>query len=288
MMEYPKAKVEDYGYHDYRKTKKAWHIISSIIVVLVVLMLYLSIIIILIQSFNSSRLVTEFGDFTFKWYKEMFGDRSLTLAIRNTFIVSILATLITTITGTLIAIGLHYSAPKFCQKILLLNNFPLLNADIVTGISLMLIFSLLLPIFPYIFGPTTMILAHIFFTLPYMILSVLPKLRDMDPNMLDAAHDLGLSPGKALIKVIIPTIKTGILSGMLFAFTVSFDDFVVSYYTSGNGFDNLSIWIYSSIGRKSLTPSVYAFSTIITFGTMLILFGINYYLNKKVKKNETN
>lgn len=283
---YPEAKVEDYGYKNHRLLNIFYKVFSSILVCMIIIMLYLSIVVIFIQSINSSKIVSSFEGFTLEWYKTIFNNRSLRNAIINTFIVSVLATLIATILGTFIAIGLFYSKPKLRQKILLLNNFPLLNADIVTGISLMLVFSLLLPIFPYIFGPVTMIVAYLFFTLPYVILSVLPKLKDMDPNILDASLDLGLKPFQSLIKVILPNIKTGILSGMLLAFTISFDDFVVSYYTSGNGFDNLSIWIYSSIGRKSLTPSVYAFSTIITFGTMFILFIVNLLLNKKRSKDE--
>lgn len=285
---YPEAKIEDYGYRNHPIFERFYKGFSSFLVFIIVLILYLSIFVIFLQSINSSKIVSSFEGFTLEWYKTIFTNRSLRNAIANTIFVSVIATLISTILGTLIAIGLFYSKPKFRQKVLLLNNFPLLNADIVTGISLMLVFSLLLPIFPYIFGPITMIAAHLFFTLPYIILSVLPKLRDMDPNMLDAAEDLGLKPFQALIKVIIPNVKSGIFSGMLLAFTISFDDFVVSYYTSGNGFDNLSIWIYSSIGRKSLTPSVYAFSTLVTFGTMFILFILNLLLNKKVKNHEKN
>ncbi|NLD26724.1 MAG: ABC transporter permease subunit, partial [Acholeplasmataceae bacterium] len=129
----------------------------------------------------------------------------------------------------------------------------------------------------------TLILAHVFFTLPYVILSVLPKLKETDPNLMDAATDLGLKPFKALIKVVVPAIKAGIFSGMLLAFTMSIDDFVVSYFTTGNGYDNLSIWIYSSIGRKSLDPAVYAFSTTLTFMTFLVLILINFLGSKKVK-----
>jgi spermidine/putrescine transport system permease protein len=168
---------------------------------------------------------------------------------------------------------------------ILLNNIPLLNSDMVTGISLMLIFSLVLPIFPYIFGPTTLILAHLFFTLPYVILSVLPKLKEIDQNLIDAALDLGVKPYKAIIKVIVPAIKSGIFAGLLLAFTVSIDDFVISYYNTGNGFDNLSIWIYSSIGRRSLTPSVYAFSTLLLFVTIIGIYLSNILLNRG-KKNE--
>jgi len=143
----------------------------------------------------------------------------------------------------------------------------------------------LLPIFPYIFGPITLIMAHLFFTLPYVILSVLPKLKETDPNLMDAALDLGVKPYRALYKVIVPAITAGIFSGMLLAFTMSVDDFVISYYTTGNGFDNLSIWVYGSIGRRSLTPSVYAFSTLLTLMTVGILY-LYHILNQKGKPHE--
>ncbi len=148
----------------------------------------------------------------------------------------------------------------------------------------MFVFSLLMPLFPYIFGFPTLLMAHLFFTLPYVILSVLPKLKEMDPNMMDAATDLGVKPYRALVKIIVPAVKSGIFSGMLLAFTMSFDDFVISYFTTGNDFDNLSIWIYSSIGRKSLTPSVYAFSTLLTLITITSLVIYNYIKKHKVKK----
>ncbi|TNF09435.1 MAG: ABC transporter permease [Bacillota bacterium] len=249
-------------------------------------MLYISIIMLALQSFNSSTNVQSFGTFTLKWYFNMFELRSLASAIRNTLVTSLVATLLATILGTLIAVGIYSFEKKRRQQIMLFNNIPLLNADIVTGISLMLVFSLLLPIFPYIFGPTTMILAHLFFTLPYVILSVLPKLKETDPNLMDAALDLGVKPFKALHKVIVPAITAGIFSGMLLAFTMSVDDFVISYFTTGNGFDNLSIWVYGSIGRRNLNPSVYAFSTLLTLVTLGILLTYQQIMQKGKKKNE--
>lgn len=280
---YKVARLEDFGFKDHKALKKAWSIISTILVYLIIFSIYLSIIIIAIESFNSSTEVSEFNHFTLKWYKNLFTYKSLASSIKNTFIISITATILSTILGTLIAIGIFYLDKKHAQRIMLLNNIPLLNADIVTGISIMLIFSLVMKIpgFEYIFGFPTMLIAHMYFSLPYVILNVLPKLKEIDPNMMDAALDLGLKPRKAIIKVLVPAIKSGILAGMIFAFTMSFDDFVVSYYTTGNGFNNLSIWIYSSIGRKSLTPSTYAFSTLITFGSMIILIIINILSNKK-------
>ncbi len=283
MRQYEKATVQEYGYRDYTVINKILKVVNKVLVALVILMLYLSIIVIAIQSFNSSTDLTIFNKFTFKWYLQIFDNSMLTNSIKNTFIVSISATALATILGTLVAVGINSLPTKKRQKLILLNSIPLLNADIVTGISLMFIFSLLMKIFPYIFGFPTLLLAHLFFTLPYVILSVLPKLKEMDPNMMDAATDLGVKPYRALRKVIIPAVKSGIFSGMLLAFTMSFDDFVISYFTTGNDFDNLSIWIYSSIGRKSLTPSVYAFSTLLTTLTLVGLLVTNIIRTKKGK-----
>ena len=203
-------------------------------------------------------------------------------------IVSISATLLSAVLGTLIAVGIFYLPKKKKQRLLLLNNIPLLNADIVTGVTLMLLFSLLLPIFPYFFGFPTLLLAHVFFTLPYIILSVLPKLKEMDPNLMDAATDLGLKPMKALRKVIIPSVKSGVFSGLVLAFTVSFEDFAISYFTTGNGFDNMSIWIYSSIGRRSLFPGVYAFSTLLTVLSIIAVLVYTFVGAKRRNKHEKN
>jgi spermidine/putrescine transport system permease protein len=251
---------------------------------LILLATYAGTIMIAIQSFNSNIDTTSWGSFTFKWYAQMFNVRALRNSIFNTLIVSVVATLLATVFGTLIAIGIYSLPKKKKQRMIMLNNIPLLNSDMTTGISLMLIFSLLLPIFPYIFGPFTLILSHLFFTLPYVILSVLPKLKEIDQNLLDAAMDLGIKPFKAIYKVIVPAIKGAIFSGMLLAFTVSIDDFVISYYTTGNGFDTLSIWIYSSIGRKSLTPSVYAFSTVLLVLTAASVYLVNIFKSKRGTK----
>lgn len=267
------ATLEEYGYKERKVLKIIWKIIKIILLVFAVFMLYFSIIIIAIQSFNSSDSTTEFASFTFKNYLEMFSKRSLNNAILNTFKTSILATLIATFLGTFIAIGIYYLPSKVKSRLLLLNNIPLLNADIVTGVSLMLVFSIFLPICKQLFGFWTILIAHIYFILPYIILSVLPKMKEIDPNLMDASLDLGVKPFRSVLKVIIPAIKGGIFSGMVLAFTISFEDFVVGYFTTGNGYNTLSIWIYSSIGRKSLFPGVYAFSTLLT-ATMIILIVI--------------
>ena len=283
---YERATIEEYGYKKHTALKMTWKIISKILLVFAIIMLYFSVIIIAIQSFNSSDSTTEFAGFTFDNYLNMFSKRSLNDSIMNTFKTSIFATLIATVVGTLIGIGAHYLPPKVKSRLILLNNIPLLNADIVTGVSLMLIFSLLLPLNKHIFGFWTILIAHVYFILPYIILSVIPKMKEIDPNMLDASLDLGVKPFKSLLKVILPSIKGGIFSGMVLAFTISFEDFVVGYFVTGNGYNTLSIWIYSSIGKKSLFPGVYAFSTALT---VLMIVGIVLYniiggkLNEKKK-----
>ncbi|MFA7417576.1 MAG: ABC transporter permease [Acholeplasma sp.] len=284
MTNLPYATLESYGYKDTRKIKSIIKILRNIFVVVIVFSLYIPVIMLLLQSVNSSPNISEFGHFTLDWYINMFAVRSLKNAIINTLLTSFVATILATVIATFMAVGIYALPKKIRQRVMLLNNIPILNADIVTGISLMLIFSLLLPLFPYVFGPFTLILAHLFFTIPYVVLSILPKLKEMDTNLMDAALDLGIKPYKALLKIIVPAIKSGIFSGMLLALTMSIDDFVISYYTTGNGFDNLSIWIYGSIGRKSLTPSVYAFSTLLTLTTLIGLTLYQVFLKKGKQK----
>lgn len=279
--QYEVANIEDYGYKEHRLTKKIFKVFRAIVIIFAVFLMYIPIFTIFLQSINSSTITSEFGQITFKWYANIFDKGSLLTAIRNTVFISIWATLISTVLGTLFAIGISTLERKAKRHIMLLNNIPLLNADIVSGIGLMLIFSSLIHIFSYFFGWRTMLLAHIFFTLPYVVLSVLPKLRELDPNFFEASLDLGVKPYPSLYKVIIPAIKAGIFSGMILAFTMSFDDFVISYYTTGNGFDNLSIWIYSSMGRKSLSPSVYAFSTLVTILFFILLIITNLLRGRK-------
>ncbi len=269
--DYVRATIEEYGFKEHKVLKLTWKIISKILLVFAIFMLYFAVIVIAIQSFNSSDSTTQFESFTFSNYIHMFDKRTLNDSIINTFKTSILATLIATVLGTFFAIGAYFLPPKIKARLSLLNNIPLLNADIVTGISLMLVFSALLPINNHIFGFWTILIAHIYFILPYIFLSVLPKMKEIDPNMLEASMDLGIKPFKSIVKVIIPAIRGGIFSGMVLAFTISFEDFVVGYFTTGNGYNTLSIWIYSSIGKKSLFPGVYAFSTTLTLFMIVVI-----------------
>ena len=284
---YERATLEEYGFKEHRVSKIVWEIISKVLVAFSVFMLYFAVIVIAIQSFNSSDSTTEFKSFTFDNYINMFTKNSLNDSILNTFKTSIFATLIATVLGTFVAIGTFFLPPKIKNRLTLLNNIPLLNADIVTGTSLMIIFSyVLLPINKQIFGFWTILIAHVYFIFPYIILSVLPKMKEIDPNMLDASLDLGVKPFKSVLKVIIPAIKGGIFSGLVLAFTISFEDFVVGYFTTGNGYNTLSIWIYSSIGRKSLFPGVYAFSTALTVVMIIGIIIYNIIKNRIGARNE--
>ena len=252
-------------------------ILQISVTIFVFLMIYFPIMVITLLSFNDSRKDYTFTKFSFRWYQEMLQDDRLMTAISNTLLVAVLSTLIATIVGTITAIGIHSLTKKKRVQMMVLNNIPVINPDIVTGISLMLVLGL----FPISFGMSTMLLAHIFFSIPFVVLTVLPKLKELDPNLYDAALDLGCNHVQAIFKVIIPSIKTGIIAGALIAFTMSIDDFVISYFTSGPGFQNVSIWLYARLGRKSFTPSIYAYNTLVVFITITSLFIINKINNKK-------
>ncbi len=304
--DYPVATLKEYGYRDYSKMKPVNKVLKTILAYVLILGLYLSIIVIAIESFNSSTSMSRFAGFSLEWYPNILQEEDLMTAIAATFIVSLIATAIATILGTFFAIGLYAMNKRKRQQWMLLNNVPILNADIVTGFSLMLIFSFFNQFIKMVFvglrgdwslfGPTTLILAHLFFTFPYVVLNVMPKLKETDPNLMDAAMDLGVKPFKAITKVLIPAIKAGIFAGMLLAFTMSIDDFVISFFNSGelnvnlaNGnqfimnFDNLSVWIYGVLGKRNLSPSVYAFSTLLTIFTLVALIGYQMSKNKKDK-----
>ncbi|MFA6827419.1 MAG: ABC transporter permease [Bacilli bacterium] len=257
-------------------------------VALVLLILYLPIIYIMVQSFNSDGTGTHFQSFTFKWYKEMFFDSNLMRAIRTTWSIAIISTLLSTVLGTLFAIGINSLNKKRRKQMILLNNIPVINADIVTGVFLMLVFQILGRFigFEYPLGYVTMLIAHIFFGIPYVVLSVLPKLNEINPNLYDAALDLGSTPTDALRKVIIPSIASGIMAGMLLAFTMSIDDFVISYFTTGSGVSNFSIWLYANRRaiRFNTWPKAYAYNTIISIGTLTILIVYNIIKYRKNKK----
>jgi spermidine/putrescine transport system permease protein len=267
---------------------KSRHIIVSILKVLFVVfvfsIMYVPVGIIIYQSFNATaNSITPllWGGFTFENYKEIFTNRQLWTSILDSLLVSFWATFLATIIGLFSSIGINALDRKARKVMDFLNEIPMLNSEIVTGISIMIIFSLLKPLFPQIFGFTTMLIAHIFFTVPYVIMMILPKLEQTDESLYEAARDLGCSPFKALFKVIIPSLSTAILTGALIAFTLSIDDFVISFYTQGNGFSNFSNYVYSSYTKKNFSAGSYAFNALLTFITLLFVFLFSLRMNHK-------
>ena len=249
--------------------KKKTSVGSKIILTLTMLFFYLPILYIIIFSFNDSRSLTKFGGFSLRWYEKMFADSTMMEAVLYTVVIALLATVVSTIVGTVTAIGLSKSKKVLQAMVERINDLPVMNPDIVTAISLLMFFSVL----TVKKGFGTLLIAHIMFCIPYVMLSVTPKLRSLDPNLIDAAMDLGATPFQALTKVIVPQIKPGIVSGALIAFTMSFDDFVISYFTTGNGVNNISILVYTM--SKRVNPSINALSTIVILLITLVLGVVN-------------
>lgn len=254
-------------------------VLKRVYTALIYIFLYAPILILIIFSFNESKSRGSFTGFTLKWYKQLFSDRQIMQAMYYTLTVAFIASLVSTILGTLAAIGIH-NMKKTTKKISLnITYLPVLNPDIVTAISLMVLFIAL----KLKLGLLTMIIAHITFCLPYVVLSVLPKLKQLNPNIYEAALDLGATPSYALRKVIIPEIMPGIISGALLAFTLSVDDFVISFFTTGNGVSNLSITIYS-MARRGIKPEINALSTILFLIVLVLLILINKTTNNETKE----
>jgi spermidine/putrescine transport system permease protein len=255
---------------------------SKIYLFLILAFFYLPIIYVVFFSFNASRSLTNFTGFSMRWYQKMFKTRSMMESIYYSAIIAVIATAVSTVVGTIVAIGLSKSSRLIKQAVTQINNLPMLNPDIVTAIGLMLLFST----FNVPTGFGTLLLAHIMFCIPYVILSIMPKLRQLDDNLAEAALDLGCTPIQALYKVIIPQIKEGIVSGALVAFTMSFDDFVISYFTTGPGINNISTYVYAT--TKRINPSVNALSTLIVIAITLIMIVSNVIplLRERRKKNE--
>ena len=249
--------------------KKKNSVASKIILILTMLFFYLPILYIIVFSFNDSRSLTKFSGFSLRWYEKMFADSTMMEAVLDTVIIALIATVVSTVVGTITAIGLSKSRKVVQKMVERINDLPVMNPDIVTAISLLMFFSVL----TVKKGFGTLLLAHIMFCVPYVMLSVTPKLRSLDPNLIDAAMDLGATPFQALTKVIVPQIKPGIVSGALIAFTMSFDDFVISYFTTGNGVNNISILVYTM--SKRVNPSINALSTIVILLITLALGVVN-------------
>ncbi|MGL5417123.1 MAG: ABC transporter permease [Clostridium sp.] len=236
--------------------------------------LYAPIVTLIVFSFNKSKSMAKWTGFTFDWYKSLLQNDTLLEALYYTVLIAVIASIIATIIGTITAVGIYYMRGKKKSLLLNINNLPILNPDIVTGISLMSLFIF----FKFTFGFKTMLIAHIVFDIPYVILCVLPKLSQLPDNTIEAAMDLGATHSYALRKVILPQIKPGIVAGLLMAFTMSIDDFVISFFTTGPGVTNLSIEIYS-MARKGINPQINALSTLMFVTVLALLLIVNRKTN---------
>ena len=247
--------------------------LSKVYTALIFLFLFAPIIILLVFSFNEAKSLSVFSGFSLKWYRELFRDGDTLRSLKNTLILACSSAVIATVMGTVAAVGIHKLRRKYVRAAMdTVTNIPMINPDIITGISLMLMFVFVGSRLGLSSSLSfwTMLLSHITFCLPYVILQVLPKLRQMDPALPEAAMDLGCTPLQAFFKVKLHEIMPGVVSGFIMAFTLSLDDFVISYFTQGNGFQTLPIRIYN-MTKKTVTPKMYALATIIFFVILFLL-----------------
>ncbi len=249
--------------------------ISKAYIFIILLFLYAPIAVLIVSSFNDSKSRVVWGGFTLRWYRGVFESDQIMDALFTTMIISLSASLIATVLGVMAAIGISAMKKRSYKAVMAVNNIPMVNADIVIGISLMLWFIKFMPL-----GFMSVLLAHITFDVPYVILSVMPKLQQMNVSVYEAARDLGANAVYAFFKVVLPQLYGGILSGFFLAFTISMDDFVVTYFTKGAGVDTLSTLIYGEL-KKGIKPEMYALSTIIFALVLIVLIVVNIYSGKE-------
>ena len=248
--------------------------------------LFAPIIVLLIFSFNEAKSLSVFSSFSFKWYTELFNDRDTLESLKNTVVLALAATAVSTVMGTAAAFGIYRVRRNWYKSIFnTVTNIPMINPDIITGISMMLVFVFVGRLFGMATSLNfwTILIAHVTFCLPYVIFQVLPKLQQMDYALVEAAQDLGCTPVRAFFKVTLPEIMPGIITGAIMAFTLSLDDFVISYFTSGNDFQTLPIRIYG-MTKKTVTPKMYSLATIIFFVTLALLLLNNVIDNKESRE----
>ncbi len=251
--------------------------LSKLYIALILVFLYAPILVMILFSFNASVSTSVFQGFSSRWYISLLHDDGTIKSLYNTLILAVSSSLIATVMGTAASVGINAMRNKWLKKTTMsVTNIPMMNPEIVTGISMMLLFVFVGAMIGKedVLGFGTMLIAHITFNLPYVILSVLPKLRQMDPNLPEAAMDLGCTPLQAFFKVTLPSISTGITSGLMMSFTLSLDDFVISYFTQGPSFETLPIRIFS-MTKKRVTPDMYALSTLIFVAILLLLILLN-------------
>lgn len=266
--------------------------LSKLYVALIMLFLYAPIVVMIIFSFNSSASTSVISGFSMRWYESLLQDEGTMKALTNTLILAVSSSFIATVMGTAASVGINTFRNKRIKQLTMgVTNIPMMNPEIVTGISMMLLFIFCANLIGKkdALGFGTMLIAHITFNLPYVILSVLPKLRQLDKYLPEAAMDLGCTPVQAFFKVILPSISTGILSGLMMSFTLSLDDFVISYFTQGPSFETLPIRIFS-MTKKRVTPDMYALSTLIfiTILVLLVLLNVAQARGDKKMSNKLN
>lgn len=250
--------------------------IKKLYIAFILILLYAPILTLIILSFNSSKTRAKWGGFTFKWYGKLFENEQIMSALYTTLLLALLSSIIATLIGTAAAIAMNSMRAKARVYFTAVTNIPMLNADIVTGISLMLIYLAL----DMTLGFKTVLLAHITFNIPYVILSVLPKLKQANQSVYEAALDLGATPIYAFFKVIMPDIFPGIISGFLLSFTMSLDDFIITHFSKGPGLDTLSTKIYTEV-KKGIKPEMYALSTIMFLTVLVLIVLVNYIPDSK-------
>lgn len=265
--------------------KKKRKIGSKIYVALVMVFLYLPIAVLILYSFNDGKTSVWKG-FTLKWYYELFNNSAIMTSLYNTLIIAVLAALVSTVLGTLAAIGIYNMKKPVKSLVTNVSNIPIINPEIVTGVSFMLLFAFLGTLFNFEMGFATVLIAHISFCTPYVILNVMPKLRQMDYSIYEAALDLGCNPRQAFFKTVMPEIMPGVISGMLMSFTYSLDDFVITYFTRGPKFQTLPIEIYTML-RRRISPTINALSTLLFIITIAILIIVNVW-ERRAEKEHTS
>ena len=257
--------------------------LSKIYLALMLAFLYLPILVLILFSFNTTKSHAVFSGFTLDWYRKLFQNEMIMTALGNTMFVAIVASVVATILGTAAAIGIHKMRKVPKTIVMEVTNIPMINPEIVTGVSLMLLFVFFAARMHLEFGFTTLIIAHITFDVPYVVMNVMPKLRQMDSHLYEAAQDLGCGPIRSFFKVVLPEILPGVISGFLMAFTFSLDDFVVSYFTSGATAQTLPVTIYA-MTRRRVSPEINALSTIIFAVIIVVLLVKNIIENRNLKK----
>ncbi len=258
-------------------------IAKKIYVFLIFLFLYAPIATLVVFSFNASKTRAKWGGFTLKWYLSLVQNRDIMEALVNTLLIAVISSLAATVIGTISCLAMNNMKRKTRTVLMGITNIPMLNADIVTGLSLMLLFISL----GFKFGFGTILLSHITFNIPYVILCVMPRMKQLNPSTYEAALDLGASHLTAFFKITLPDLMPGILSGFLMAFTMSLDDFIITHFTKGAGVDTLSTKIYTEV-KKGIKPEMYALSTIIFFTVLLLLLLINFTPNKDKNNQKEN